>query len=277
VGNPPYNNSQNNKGKKGGGDSLWNKFVVQFITRTKYLVFVHPSGWRKPHSEKSKFKHLFNLMTQKNQMIYLSINGIRKGNQVFGCGTRYDWYIIECTPSTTTTLLSDENEVEHTLDLKKWMFLPNYNFELIERLLGSYRDNSRIVYNVSNYETRKSYVSSRQTELFKYPLVHATNKSGIRYCWSSTNEKGHFGIPKVVFGETGINDVVIDSRGHYGMTQQAMAIPLEKTTDGQMVKRCLLSETFNDILTACSWSNYRIDWRLFTYLKKDFWRDPMFQ
>ena len=28
IGNPPYNNSQNNEGKKGGGDLLWNKFVI---------------------------------------------------------------------------------------------------------------------------------------------------------------------------------------------------------------------------------------------------------
>jgi hypothetical protein len=27
IGNPPYNNSQNNEGKRGGGDLLWNKFV----------------------------------------------------------------------------------------------------------------------------------------------------------------------------------------------------------------------------------------------------------
>jgi hypothetical protein len=34
-----------------------------------------------------------------------------------------------------------------------------------------------------------------------------------------------------------------------------------------------MSNVFKKFIDACSWSNYQIDWRLFTYLKKDFWKE----
>ena len=56
MGNPPFNDSQKFSKKKGGGDSLWNKFVVssinEFLNDKGILCYVHPSSWRKPESEK---------------------------------------------------------------------------------------------------------------------------------------------------------------------------------------------------------------------------------
>jgi len=37
------------------------------------------------------------LMTKENQMLYLEIHGIKDGQKVFNCGTRYDWYLIQKT------------------------------------------------------------------------------------------------------------------------------------------------------------------------------------
>jgi len=296
VGNPPYNNSQNNTGKKGGGDSLWNKFVKKFIDvigPNKYLSFVHPSGWRKPESKLSKTKGFFELLTNQNQMIYLNINDTKKGMSVFGCGTRYDWYVLQNIPCYTTTRVIDETGKDNKLDLREWRFLPNKNYEIIRKFItdekcddniifsrssyGSDKNHvshtQNIIFNISNYETRKKHVSHTQTPEFEYPLIHATNKSGTRYFWSSCNDRGHFGIPKVIFGETGLNHVILDKTGEYGMTQHAMAIPVENPNDFELLEHFLLSDKFQEILKSCSWSNYRIDWRLFTYLKPRFWRE----
>ena len=54
MGNPPYN-----KNNTGTGNSIWQYFVKKSMNElnTKgYLVFIHPSTWRKPQSEKSKMK-----------------------------------------------------------------------------------------------------------------------------------------------------------------------------------------------------------------------------
>jgi hypothetical protein len=38
----------------------------------------------------------------------------------------------------------------------------------------------------------------------------------------------------------------------------------------------LESDIFHDILDSMSYSNFRIDWRMFLYLRPDFYRHPMF-
>jgi hypothetical protein len=91
--------------------------------------------------------------------------------------------------------------------------------------------------------------------------------------YSSRNDKGHFGIPKVIFGESGVYDVIIDMDGKYGMTQCAMAIPVESYEEAEKIKNVLLSDEFNKIIKSTSFGNFRIDWRMFTYFKKDWWKE----
>jgi hypothetical protein len=87
------------------------------------------------------------------------------------------------------------------------------------------------------------------------------------------NDKGHFGLPKVIFGDSGINDVVIDLEGKYGITEHAMALPVRDSADAIQAKEFLMSEKFQNILSSCRWSKFQIDWRLFTHFKEGFWRD----
>jgi hypothetical protein len=286
VGNPPFNNSQEATGKRGGGDSLWNKFVKlsldTWLNQNGYLVHVHPNAWRKPDSERSKNKGLYRLMTKDNTMLYLEIHNSKDGSNTFKAGTRYDWYVIEKTENNDyTTEIKDELGITSNINLNTLDFLPNYKFESLLPLLAKEGDERcPIIYSSSNYETRKSWVSSAKTDVFKYPLIHSTNISGIRYKYSSRNDNGHFNIPKVIFGESGLNDVIIDfikdengmTRGEYGMTQHAMAIEISSKEEGKELKNYLLSSEFQEILKTCMWGNFGIDWRLFSYFKKDFYK-----
>ena len=277
VGNPPYQDNQNAKGKRGGGDLLWNKFVIlslELLDKNKYLCFIHPAGWRKPESEKSKFKNLFKIMTEENQMLYLEIHDTKDGLKIFSAGTRYDWYIIKKIKQYTSTEIKGEDNKIINLNLSEWNFLPNYNFDKIYNLLSKDQNNNcEIIYSVSSYETRKKWISSDRTNEYKYPLIHSTPKSGIRYMYSSKNDNGHFGIPKVIFGDSGIYDSIIDIDGKYGMTQHSIAIKVSNIDEANYIKNYIDSDDFRDILDACSWSNFQIDWRLFTYLKKDFYNE----
>jgi hypothetical protein len=289
VGNPPFNNSQNATGKRGGGDSLWDKFVKlsldTWLKKNGYLVYVHPSGWRKPESEKSKTRGLYKLMTNDNTMLYLEIHDSKDGLKTFKAGTRYDWYVIKHTKNEDyTTRIKDQLGVTSKLNLNTLDFLPNYNFESVLPLLaGSGDEKCPIIYSSTNYDARRVWVSSEKTSKFKYPLIHSTNKdkvnkktgniiSGVRYMYSSINDKGHFGISKVIFGDSGINDVIIDFGGKYGMTSHALAIKISTKKEGEELKNYLLSPNFQELLKACRWSNFQIDWKLFTYFKKYFYK-----
>ena len=275
IGNPPYNSS----GNTGTGNTIWQYFskksLDEWLKINGYLVLVHPSGWRKPESEKSKYKELFKLMTYQHQMVYLEIHNTKDGLKTFGCGTRYDWYVIEKKENYKETIIKDENGNISSLDLKKWVFLPNYNFNILENILTKNQEESiDIIYNSSLYETRKKWVNEKESNEYKYPLIHSTLKNNkTRYYYTNDNTRGFFGIKKVIFGDSGINNCIIDIEGKYGMTQHSMAIPFENLVESNNIKKALESDNFKDILNSCSWSNFMIDWRLFTYIKKDFWKE----
>jgi hypothetical protein len=290
IGNPPYNNSQVHTGKRGGGDLLWHKFVKYtlnlFLMKGGLVSFVHPSGWRKPEGGRSKYTGLFKMMCHDRQMMYLSIHGIKDGRCIFKCGTRYDWYVIKNKPSTTSTYVLSEYGGMYEVDMRSWKWLPNDQFDKIKHILRSGDvEACEVIYSNSSYESRRSHVNTTQSDIFKYPLVHSTPKSGTRYMYSSRNDLGHFGIPKLIFGETGLYQVILDLEGKYGMTQQAMGIAINSEDDVELLTRVLESDSvtdilkvcswsnYTDILKACSWSNYMIDWRLFTYFKKDWYKE----
>ena len=271
--NPPFQAPQQSSGKRGGGDGLWNKFVEKAFTEwTKddgIVCAVHPAGWRKPESDRSKYKGLFELMAHEHHMLYLEIHDSAEGQETFNAGTRYDWYVCKKNESGMTEVVDEKGE-SSILDLKQHKWLPNRLIIKTKSLVGP---GGKVLFSASAYESRKAHTSEEQTEVFKYPLVHSTPKSGNRFLYSSRNDKGHFGVSKVIFGEAGINDVIIDLEGDYGMTQGAMAIPVKDLQEATAAKEFLMHPEFKQILEACSWSNFRVDWRLFTYFKEGFWRD----
>jgi hypothetical protein len=285
MGNPPFNDSQENDGKKGGGNSLWPYFVktsLETLKQNAYLVFVHPAGWRKPESENSKNKGLFKLMTHDNMMKYLEIHNTDDGNKVFNAGTRYDWYVIKKHKSNSNTIIKDELGVEYDINLKEWEFLPNYNINVIKPLLKTNDKSVDVIYSRNTFGTDKKWVSSEKTTEYKYKLVHSTPAKGVRYFYTSTRNPPvreptkMFGVPKVIFGESGINEVVVDYNGYYGITQEAIGIKITNEREGKQIRSALLSKNFNDILKSLSFGNFRIDWRIFTMFKPDFYKHPMF-
>jgi len=124
----------------------------------------------------------------------------------------------------------------------------------------------------SSYNATRDHVVNKQNDEYKYPLIHSTPIRNIRYKYSNINNKGHFGVKKVIFGEAGINHVIVDIEGKYGMTQGAIGIIIINKDEGENIKKALLSDKFKSVLKACMWGNFRIDWNLFTYFKKDFWK-----
>ena len=277
VGNPPYNNDQKAEGKRGGGSTLWDKFVIKvlnsFLKENGYLVFVHPTLWRKPQSDRSTSKDVSELMMKK-QIHYLECHDSNDGMKVFNAGTRYDFYVLENCPIYKETLINGEDRKDVLVNLKNYDFIPNYNLELFDKIIAKEGDDKcPILFNVSNYETRKSWVSDDKNDEYKYTLIHSTPKGGTRYKYSSRNDNGHFGISKIIFGDGGIGDVIIDMNGEYGMTQHSMGILVSSLDEANNIKKALLSNNFNEFLKTVMWSNFQIDWKLFSYLKKDFWKE----
>jgi hypothetical protein len=282
IGNPPFNDSQEASGKKGGGDSLWPSFVlksIELLNPKGYLAFVHPSSWRKPESVNSKTNGMFKAMAVDNQIEYLEIHSKSDGVKTFGVQTRYDWYILQNTPCFKHTNVQDETGKINSIDLRKWDFLPNCYYSEIKQILCKKRENHEcleVIYSRNQFGTDKPWMSENQTNTFKYPVIHSTPIDGARMYWSNTETPNvrisieMFGIKKVIFGESGINNIVLDLNGDYGMTQGAIGIKIESKKEGSLMKGTLESDAFKRILKALCFGNFRIDWRMFSYFRKDF-------
>lgn len=274
IGNPPYNHS----GNVGTGNTIWQHFtkmaLENWLTNDGYLLFVHPPGWRKPNTEKSKFYGLFDLMCKQNYMEHLVIRGLKDGQDVFNCGTRFDYYLIKKTKNNDAlSVINDEEHKTFQLNMNEWEWLPNCRINLVKNILSMDKsDRCNIIYSRTNYGSDKAWVSKDQTDEYKYPCVHATPKSGVRTLYSSTNERGFFNIPKVIFGKTGTYNAVLDVAGEYGITEHAMGIVVDSEEIGKKVIDAVRSELFMQVLDCCSFSLFSIEWRLFLHFKKDFWK-----
>ena len=275
CGNPPYNS----KGDTATGNTIWQDFTKkslnEWLLPNGYLLFVHPPGWRKPNTEKGKFSKMFDLMTNQNQMLYLEIHGIKDGKKLFNCGTRYDWYLIEKKVSYKNTVIKDEEGKQTDIDLRELSWLPNSCILEINTILSKGQcESCPIIYDRSAYGAdNKDRMSSVQTPDFNYPCIHSTPKCGTRFMYSKVNDRGHFGISKVIFGESGIYKPVIDMEGKYGMTHGAMAIQVDSLEEANKICTVIESDKFDKIIQSCIFSSFRIDWNIFKEFKKDFWKN----
>lgn len=282
ISNPPYHIRGN------CGSQLWSKFTKkalnEFVGENGYLLFVHPPAWRKPNTKHCRSYGLYDLMTKYNTMLYLSIHGVKDGNKYFNCNTRFDYYLIQNKVDVTLTKVIDLERTEQYIDLREFDWLPNYNIKYIkDKLLARDDENRLTVLHDGSYHTGSKYlivdekIKEKDNELYKdyiFKCVHTTPKKGTRffYCCDTLNTY-YFRISKVIFGNCGINNVIIDDKGEYGLTSQAIGLKEDNIEIMKHMKDALETKQFKEFLKCVTWGNYQIDWRLFTYLKKDFYKE----
>ena len=275
VGNPPYQPPvarEEGCGGSGSGGTLWDKFVTLSIDLVKddgFVCLVHPAKWRKPND--SLWKQMRN-----KKLHYLEIHNDQDGKKIFGATTRYDWYVLQnCLANGSKTVIKDELGNQFVTDLSRWPFLPNFAFDLVESAIAKGDDiKCEVIFSFSEYEHRKPWMSKVKTVEFKYPCIHWTGKTEpfIKYMYSS-EKKSMFGVPKLIFSETrSVANAVVDFQGQYGLTNQSIGLAISSQEEGEQIKKALESVKFNNFLEACRWSMFRIDYLMFKYFKKDFWK-----
>ena len=268
IGNPPFQIEQQGKRKGGyGGRTLWDKFVIKsldLLVENGYLCFITPSSWRKPENK------LYKLMTKQNQLVNLHIISKKKSKQLFDVSQRVDLYIIQKQEPTKNTAIIDELDNSIELDVTKWAFLPNYEFDNIKKIMTTEEDGIKIIYDRTIYGTDKTNMRSKQTEKYKYPIVHCINKDGLVFWYTDDKTKGHFGIPKVLLNFNEQQYPVNDYDGKYGMSQLTFGIPITSKKQGDDIVKAINSDEFKEIIKATKWGAFQTYWRMFKYFKPDF-------
>ena len=272
IGNDPY---QEKVGPK-KTEPLWNKFFHKRMSLLKdggYLSLIHPSGWR---NISGKFKDVQEVIRSK-KVSFLSIHNEKDGIETFGAETRYDYYVLQNTPNDKSkTLVRFQDGEMKKLLLGDMEFIPNGGIDLLNSLLAKEGEEKvTVLHSFSNYETRKSWVSKTQNDEFIYPCVYTVNYlSQPTFYYSSTNENGHFGIPKVIWSNGRISSVgsYIDDTGEFGLTQFSYAI-VDEVENLPFIKRTLDSLKFKKLMELCAVGQLTINHKVISTFRKDFWKD----
>jgi len=269
VGNPPYQSASGNKGK---GNILWDKFLMlanETVHENGYVSLIHPSLWRKPGHKLQK-----QILT--NDLQYLEIHDEKDGMKTFGAETRYDWYIMRKSTYSGRTVVKDQQGQVHVLNIEEWAFIPNYAFDLLSKLLAKAGEEKvEILNSRSAYEPRKIWMSPTQDVKHKYPCVYMVRKDDTPDLkWSSRNDKGHFGIPKVIYagGRPISAGFLVDTSGKYGMTQWASGI-VDAPENLEKIAIALCSGRFRQFCAAIAVSKLEINTSVLRLFRKDFWKE----
>lgn len=273
VGNPPY---QSNSDNVGAGHTLWDKFVLQSLTKNLkengFSVLVHPSGWRNIDGSFNKVKQEI----QKKDLIYLEIHNIEDGIKTFGAATRYDICVIknDNTDNLLTKIVDEEgNETE--IDVKKMNFIPNTDVKLLGNIIAEENvDKVELCFSHTNYDPRKPWMSNELSETNHLPCVKYISKvdNTIDFRYSSL-DKGMFGKPKVMFGiGSQVGGIIPDYNGEYGLCQFVAGI-VDSQENLENIAKALKSEKFKKIMRSCQFTTQMYNYKIISNFKKNFWEE----
>lgn len=273
IGNPPFQAvKRRTTGAKTGmcGTTLWDKFfeiAVNLCKEDGIISLIHPGRWRKPENKLLE-------VVRDMDLEYLEIHDLEDGIETFGVSTGFDWYVLKNREYSGKTKIVDVNDKTNEIDLREWGFIPNSDFNLIKDSMAGPKDQKcEVLFSHSAYETRKKWMSKIKTDKYKYPCVYGlTMGAGLKIHYSSVNNKGHFGVPKIIIPMSKYTDAYVDYEGNYGMCQFAFGIRIDSREEGEMIKTAIMSDEFKDVWRAIEWIYNGKEWRAFKYFKKGFWR-----
>jgi hypothetical protein len=270
IQNPPYQMQKEGFKKT---QPLWHFFVqksLKLLKKDKYMIMVHPGGWRSPEGI---FREVFEEL-QKRKIHHLSLNDFKKGAEIFGVGTNYDYYLLQNTDKDFNhlTIVETSDGTLETLNINKLLFIPNGDFELYSKLSNG--DNKvDVIYSRSAYGTDKANMSKEEIDNFTYPCIYTiTKKGGITNFFSNKNTNGHFDIPKVIWSNGLGTYPIIDEDGRYGLTQFSYGIT-DDIENLENIKKSMESERFIKMMEYSKFTNNKYDYKVIRTFRKDFWKE----
>jgi hypothetical protein len=116
-------------------------------------------------------------------------------------------------------------------------------------------------------------MSKTQDNEYQHPCVYTiTQKDGMKFYYSSLNDKGHFGIPKVIWSNGLGTYPIIDEDGQYGLMEYSFGIS-DDISNLENIKLALQSKRFLELMGYVKYTNNKYDSKIISTFKKDFWKE----
>lgn len=278
IQNPPYQELKetikNKNSKNPKTQPLWHLFVQKSLNILKegsYMIMVHPGGWR---DLSGVFKETQNKLKSKN-ILELHMFPFKSGLEIFKAKTNFDYYILKNEKnSECITEIYCENKTIEKLNLLDLDYIPGENINSIKRIFYTNEDEKvNFLHSYSAYEPRKEFVSKLKNNFNLYPCVYMVSYKNIpTFLYSSRNDRGHFGQPKVIWA-SGSSGVIIDYKGDYGLTPFSAGI-VDDVENLDNIKKALESEKFiKEVMLFKNGLGHKYNNKVISMLKKDFWKE----
>jgi hypothetical protein len=276
MGNPPFQKPMLGKRFAGKTPSLWDVFVKSCIKLVKpngYFVFITPPPWRKPNSP------FWKLLTRSMQLVFLHILNKRQSDNDFKVTQRIDMYMLKNTTTQINAIVLDELGKLNVIDMSKLYFLPNYNYDDINKIITEPENGIKVIYDTSYHSAPAARTTSderprmKPDDIYKYPVVHSINQNGLGIRYVKDNTLGHFGVSKVLLNKNEQQYPVNDFEGKYGMTEMTFGIPITSKEEGDQIVEAINTERFRNIIKATKWGSFSTDYHMFKYFRPDFYKE----
>ena len=280
IQNPPYQELKetikNKNSKNPKTQPLWHLFVQKSLNILKegsYMVMVHPGGWR---DLSGVFKETQNKLKSKN-ILELHMFPFKSGLEIFKAKTNFDYYILKNEKnSECITEIYCENKTIEKLVLSNLDYIPGENISLINRIFAKKEEDRIKIISDSSYHTqqgeKKKFLSKIKSEMYNLPVVYMVSYKNEPSFWYSNINKGHFGLPKVIWAN-GSSGVIIDESGEYGLTQFSRAI-VDDVENLENIKKAIESDKFiKEVMLFKNGLGHKYNNKVISMLKKDFWKE----
>lgn len=282
--NPPYNPPRISKdGKKQPMSNipLWAKFVNHFgdmLAENGHLISIHPAGWRQGKTGNGKdITNLNKLLTSELDLLKLTTSDLDTGKALFGCMTTCDWYVARKSNEKPLTKVTDLNGNEAEKDVTNCKFIPNLLDgwdDAIALLAKEGEETVQMLEKPNAYHTytNKNVVKEAQkTDEHIYPVVATVNSEGVKFRWSSVNDLGHYGVPKV-FVTDGNSKAHTDLNGDWAMCEFCRAI-VDEPEVLPKIEKALNHPKFLKAMKNLGAGTMTYNLKVIPALRKDFWKD----
>jgi len=196
VGNPPYQDDQDAKGRKTSSIPLWFHFSKQafkLVRQGGYVAFITPSSWL-VHSSK------INSTITTKKLVYVKIFE----KSPFKKMTTVSTWIAKNEPADPRTpipltLQSGVKSVSPTTFLPSKFEQFELKFSILNKTTNNPTNKLRVIIDSRNHtQNNKHRLKTKADSIHKYPVVHTNTKT----LWTDRPDSLH-GQPKVIASKTG--------------------------------------------------------------------------
>ena len=267
IGNPPYQEVDDNLKRKPGGTNLYMKFIKKSIEFCSFLLFITPLSWMAPGNEKSVNKFFFRDYFLENTILYIESGNSQ--NFFNGVGSKFSYFLLKKGKENVNTKLDTcigDERIKTEINLRSidnLFFLPTLPhkscFDIFNKVIFSTKEKLKFKLDLE-YDIRRNPDIREPNEEFKYKVYN----TGTQIRFSNFKTKSYDEKKVIISGSGNLNPFYDD--GQSTTSNNTLYMIVKDKYEGENIVNLLNSKLFKFILNFSKYSGF--------FTKEVFWALP---